>query len=117
MQVRIGGERVVTLGTIRGSVRPVLISGSRSQVQRSIKAAGPYIESLRDRGISVIPLPTSEDEPGDKLAALKAEFRLVVVLPSVAQSRLLMSLICTADLMELIHWSFSGCLHHDSLAA
>ena len=75
MQVSIGPERVVTVDTLRGSVRPVIISGSRGQVLRSIKSAAAYIEALRERGVSIIPVILSDEDPSDKLAALKSEFR------------------------------------------
>ena len=80
MQVTIGANRVVTLEAIRGSVRPIVISGSKGQVSRAIKNALPYVDSLRQRGVSVIPIPVSEVDPSSKLAALKEEFRSVLPL-------------------------------------
>lgn len=80
MQVSMGQDRVITIDTLRGSVRPVIVSGTKGQVSRSIKAAGPYLEALRERGISVVPLVLSEDDPGKKLTALKAEFRWILNL-------------------------------------
>lgn len=71
----MGSERVVTLEALRGSVRPVIVSGTKGQVSRAVKNAAPFIDSLRQRGVSVIPLPVSDVDASSKLAALKADFR------------------------------------------
>ena len=83
LQVKLGSERVVTLEALRGSVRPVIVSGSKGQVSRAVKNAAPYIESLRQRGISVIPLPVNDVDSSTKLAALKESFRSVTELRAI----------------------------------
>lgn len=85
-QVKLGEDRVVTVDTLRGTTRPVLVTGTKGQVSRAIKAAGPLIDALRTRGLCVIPLVLSEDDPSAKLAALKAEFRWVSTLFSQPES-------------------------------
>ena len=80
MQVKIGKDRLVTLGALRGSTRPVIITGSKGQVTRILKAAEPFADALQERGISVIPVKVSEEDPSAKLAALKEEFRYATQL-------------------------------------
>lgn len=74
-QVKIGKDRLVTLGALRGSTRPVIVTGSKGQVTRAVKSAEPFIDALQERGISVIPVKVSEEDPSAKLAALKETFR------------------------------------------
>lgn len=76
----MGLNRVVTLEALRGSVRPVIISGSKGQVSKAVKNALPYVDSLRQRGISVVPLPVTDIDSSSKLAALKEEFRYLLIL-------------------------------------
>lgn len=74
-QVSLGsGERVIPLAAFRGSTRPVIIAGSRSQISRALAGAEPFREALRERGVSVIPIEVSAEDAGEKLRQLKAEF-------------------------------------------
>lgn len=75
LQVKLGKDRLVTLEALRGTTRPVIVTGSKGQVNRALKAAEPYLASLRERGVSVIPVMVSEDDPSAKLAALEQSFR------------------------------------------
>lgn len=75
MQVKIGKDRLVTLGALRGSTRPVIVTGSKGQVAKTLKAAEPFMDALQERGISIVPVKVSEEDPSAKLAALKEEFR------------------------------------------
>jgi hypothetical protein len=50
-QVNVNDERNVTLQTLRGFARPLIIAGTRSHVQRAMKAAEPYRNAIKDRGI------------------------------------------------------------------
>ena len=73
--MKIGKDRLVTLGALRGSTRPVIVTGSKGQVAKTLKAVEPFIEALQERGISIIPVKVSEEDSSAKLAALKEEFR------------------------------------------
>jgi len=75
LQVKLGKDRLVTLEALRGTTRPVIVTGSKGQVNRALKAAEPFLDALRERGVSVIPVRVTEDDPSAKLAALKQEFR------------------------------------------
>ena len=77
LQVRIGKDRLVTLGALRGSTRPVIIAGSKGQVSKTLKAAEPFVDALQERGISIIPVKISEEDSSAKLAALKEQFRSI----------------------------------------
>lgn len=75
LQVSLGsGERVIPLAAFRGTTRPVIIAGSRTQISRALAGAEPFREALRERGVSVIPIELSAEDAGDKLRQLKAEF-------------------------------------------
>ena len=74
-QVELSDDRVVPLASFRGSVRPVLLAGSQGYLNRALKASELFRTELRARGISVIPIALSSKDPGEKLAALKREFR------------------------------------------
>ncbi len=74
-QVRMGAERVVPLARLRGQVRPVLLAGSMGYVNRALKAAEPHRPELRLRGIALVPLVLSDENPEARLQLLKAQFR------------------------------------------
>ena len=44
------------------------------QVQRTLKAAAPFVDALRERGVRVVTIPIGSGR-ADQLAALKSEFR------------------------------------------
>lgn len=75
MQVSLGQDRVLPLAYLRGRVRPVVIAGTSSFVAKALSDAAPYKRSLRDRGVSVIPLRLKAADPSSSLASLKAEFK------------------------------------------
>ena len=54
-QIKLGPERQLPLIRFRGAVRPVIVAGDRSFVERAVKAAEPYQSSLRARGVSGAP--------------------------------------------------------------
>lgn len=74
LQVSLGSDRVIPLAAFRGTTRPVIIAGSRSQISRTLAGAEPYQDQLRERGVSVIPIELSAEDTGAKLRQLKAEF-------------------------------------------
>ncbi|PSC70246.1 LOW PSII ACCUMULATION chloroplastic [Micractinium conductrix] len=69
-----GGSRVIPLAAFRGTTRPVIIAGSRSQLSRALAGSEPFQAALRERGVSVVPLELSAEDAGEKLRQLKAEF-------------------------------------------
>ena len=104
-QVELDNDRVVPLANFRGSVRPVLLAGSQGYLNRALKASELFRTELRTRGISVIPIALTSKDPGEKLAALKREFRYAElhfssrahnsVLPLLSHGHLLQYLLCT----------------------
>ncbi|KAL4422500.1 hypothetical protein ABPG75_008697 [Micractinium tetrahymenae] len=75
LQVSLGiGERVIPLAAFRGTTRPVIIAGTRSQISRALAGAEPFREALRERGVSVVPIELSAEDAGEKLRQLRAEF-------------------------------------------
>lgn len=52
LQVKIGKDNIIPLYRLRGSVRPVLIMGTQSHIQKALKSAEKDYEELRKRGIS-----------------------------------------------------------------
>jgi hypothetical protein len=69
-----GGDRVIPLAAFRGTTRPVIVAGTRTQLSRALAGAEPFREALRERGVSVVPIQLAGQDPGEKLRALKAEF-------------------------------------------
>lgn len=63
------------MGALRGSTRPVIVTGSKGQVTRTLKGAEPYEDALQERGISIVPVKVSEEDPAAKLAAVKEQLR------------------------------------------
>lgn len=80
LQIDLGGDRVIPLLKFRGQVRPVIVAGSRSFVDKALKEADSSYLNLRDRAVSIIPVvfdkPSgpAEVDPEEKLRALKREF-------------------------------------------
>ena len=87
-QVELDQDRVVPLATFRGSVRPVLLAGGQGYLNKALKASELYRTELRARGISVIPIALTSKDPGEKLAALKREFRYAALLMCFVLKRL-----------------------------
>ena len=75
LQIVAPGGRAVALAALRGNSRPLILAGSRGQVARAVAAAEPFYEAYRERGISLVPLVTSADDPDEKIRALKAELK------------------------------------------
>ncbi|EFJ44781.1 acetylglucosaminyltransferase [Volvox carteri f. nagariensis] len=79
LQIDLGNDRVLPLLKFRGQVRPVIVAGTRSFVERAIKEADSQYINLRDRAVSVIPVifesaPVGDVDPEIKLRALRKEF-------------------------------------------
>ncbi|WIA22086.1 hypothetical protein OEZ85_004429 [Tetradesmus obliquus] len=70
--IQLGPKRVLPLIRFRGAVRPVIIAGDRSFVERCIRDGEQRIDQLRARGVSVVPvIYSSREDPEEKLRALK----------------------------------------------
>jgi hypothetical protein len=52
LQIQLGPKRVLPLIRFRGAVRPVIIAGDRSFVERCIKDGEQRLDMLRARGVS-----------------------------------------------------------------
>jgi hypothetical protein len=52
LQIQLGPKRVLPLIRFRGAVRPVIIAGDRSFVERCIKEGEQRLDQLRARGVS-----------------------------------------------------------------
>ncbi|KAI7840112.1 hypothetical protein COHA_006153 [Chlorella ohadii] len=72
--VSLSADRVIPLAAFRGTTRPVILAGSRGQLNRTLAGAEPYREALRERGVSIVPIQLSAEDADEKLRRLKAEF-------------------------------------------
>lgn len=52
LQLDLGGDRVMPLIKFRGSVRPVILAGTKAFVDKAMRDAEPYQIELRKRGVS-----------------------------------------------------------------
>lgn len=83
LQLDLGGDRVLPLAKFRGQVRPVIVAGNRAFVDKALKEAEKQYTSLRERGVSVVPVvfdapgsppgSAKELDPEEKIRALKRE--------------------------------------------
>jgi tetratricopeptide (TPR) repeat protein len=73
LQVNLGPGRTVPLAAFRGSTRPIILTGSKGQINKALASAEPFRQELRLRGVSLVPVVFSEEDPGEKLRKLKAE--------------------------------------------
>lgn len=73
LQIKVGNEKVLPLAALRGTVRPVILTGNKGQVSKAIREAELYKSELRARGVSLIPVVLSDDDPGERLRRLKLE--------------------------------------------
>ena len=64
---------MIPLAAFRGTTRPVILAGSRGQLNRALAGAEPFREALRERGVSIVPLQLSAEDADEKLRRLKAE--------------------------------------------
>lgn len=73
LQVQLASGRVVPLAAFRGAARPVVVAGSRGQLQKALMASEPYYGLLRERGVCLVPVELSDDDPAERLRRLKQE--------------------------------------------
>ena len=102
-QVELDKDRIVPLANFRGSVRPVLLAGSQGYLNRALKASELFRTELRARGISVIPIALTSQDPGEKLAALKREFRYARLCVSSPCSQCLQHQYSSHERLPLYH--------------
>lgn len=55
MQVDLGKGRVLPLSRLRGTVRPLVVAGSKGYVNKVLRDARRYKADLRERGVSRAP--------------------------------------------------------------
>ena len=65
-QVELSNSKVLRLGQLRGSVRPVIIAGSSEQVASALNAAEKYRQALMERGVLVVGIPMYGDSREDE---------------------------------------------------
>ena len=75
LTVALADGRVVPLAKLRGNARPVLVSGPRASLARTLTDAEPYRLDLEARGVRIVPVETGAADPDGALRALKAELR------------------------------------------
>lgn len=60
------------LASLRGFARPVIVAGTRAQVEAAVAAAEPLREQLEARGVLIVPVPflgDGDDGDGDRAAS------------------------------------------------
>ncbi|GMH35910.1 hypothetical protein BSKO_03778 [Bryopsis sp. KO-2023] len=75
LQVQLGSDKILPLYRLRGSVRPVIILGNKTHIQKSLRAARQYYAELKERGVSVIPVVSTDVDPAAKLRAVKQQLK------------------------------------------
>lgn len=73
LEIRIKPDKIVPLASLRGTIRPVILTGSKGHVTKAIREAERYKQDLRARGVSLIPVILSDDDPEERLRRLKQE--------------------------------------------
>lgn len=73
-------ERLLSLAAFRGALRPVLIAGSRSYLQKAQAAAEPFKADLQGRAVALVLLPLDVSDPAAKLRALKQQLKCAPAL-------------------------------------
>jgi len=69
-QVELSNSKVLRLGQLRGSARPVIVVGTKSQVAGALQQAEKFREALEERGVLIIAIPmydSSVEEEEDAL--------------------------------------------------
>lgn len=88
LQVNLGPGRTVPLAAFRGSTRPIILTGSKGQINKALASAEPFRQDLRLRGISLVPVVFSEEDPGEKLRRLKVELAAENLVGGISDSSL-----------------------------
>lgn len=56
-QIELANGKILRLGQLRGSVRPVIVVGTEEQVAQAVAAAEPLREKLAERGLMIVAVP------------------------------------------------------------
>lgn len=59
-QVELSNSKMLRLGQLRGSARPVIIVGTKNQVAGALQQAEKFREALEERGVLIIAIPMYE---------------------------------------------------------
>lgn len=82
LRVRLANGRRSRLASLRGFARPVLVAGTRAQVDAAMAAAEPHRDALLERGVMVVPaavLGEGEASDGDRPDAGDLRWRAAVM--------------------------------------
>lgn len=61
LQIELSNKKTLRLSQLRKFARPILVAGTKQQVDSAIAAAEPFRQDLIERGILVVPLPLFDD--------------------------------------------------------
>jgi len=86
LRVNLGPKRTVPLAAFRGSTRPIILTGSKGQINKALASAEPFRQELRSRGISLVPVVFSQEDPGEKIRKLKAELAAESLVGGISSS-------------------------------
>jgi hypothetical protein len=64
LPLALANGKNLPLAALRGSARPVLVAGTKQQVEAAVAAAEPFRRELQRRGVVVVAAPIYEDESG-----------------------------------------------------
>lgn len=73
LKLRVDEKKVISVSTLRGIARLVILAGPASFIAESFKSSEPFTESLFDRGVLVVPfamdgcLPSFEFEESEEM--------------------------------------------------
>jgi len=57
LQIELSNKKTLRLAQLRKFARPILVAGTKEQVDRAIESAEPFREDMIERGILLVPLP------------------------------------------------------------
>lgn len=63
LKLRVNQNRILPISAFRGISRLVILAGPVSFIADSFKRSDPFTESLLERGVLVVPLPTDGNSP------------------------------------------------------
>lgn len=60
LRVRLANGRALRVADLRGAARPVVVAGTRAQVDAALAAAAPHREALLGKGVIIVPVALDE---------------------------------------------------------
>ncbi|KAJ4967715.1 hypothetical protein NE237_014416 [Protea cynaroides] len=63
LKLRVGQKKVISVSSLRGIARLVILAGPASFIMESFRLSEPFTESLVDRGVLVVPFAMDGDVP------------------------------------------------------